>query len=630
MSPPKVAVAVATLSLAYLILNRNHLHQATQPSSPDPDSDSAVNIVFTIPELVQNILQFVPKRVLHNLSLVSRSFRAGVLGLSTCPLRFDERRIPPRERNQFLKVCGSRIKKISLLAVGFSVDGKDDRKLNKRLSKLQQLCPQIKDMELDVACIALEALFARSIEPRIKNLAPTIKSLIFSAKNLNTLTLSFKAEALIFPAEVLVDLAPHAQHISELRFTALDDERYRYGMTATYQSLVSFLEAFPNLSRLAFAQVRFGDGALYTEDEMPNLQSHLHTFPCVTSLDLGVYMLADDGIFQISILFPCLQILTVGIINKRSPPSIPPDVEFAHLQEFNVEYGDYYVTDRVLKRMPRLRSLRMRWVNFDSGRNGDHFHQLMLDTFQAMTDNGVRLEHFVISEPKDSNTIGRAIQPAVQVQTKYMKEIMQVGCFSELQRLELEMALDSFWPAETLESTSTFSFGAVFTEPAMITKLHLGTSVKKQSIRPAVVAELRQLVRMLPCLEDLAIDEWLPDYSFFQGLGQCVINGCTEKGHFHGTLEPEDDQGRWLWSVAEQQRHESERPWLKSLRISFDTLLVIDPFDLQIQVIERFRLLEALSMTSSALADDLTPAFTGRADMVVAIVTAAEFDQGSF
>lgn len=628
MSPPKVAVAVATLSLAYLILKRNHSHHTIQPSSPDPASDSAINTVLAIPELVQYILQFVPKQALHNLGLVSRSFRAGVLNISTCPLRFDEREIPPGERSQFLKAYGSRIRKITLFAVGFGAEGKDDSDLNKLLSKLQQHCPQIKDMDLDVACIALEALFTGSTAPRIKNLAPTIKSHISSAKNLNILTLSFKAEALIFPAEVLVDLAPHAQHISELRITA-DDGYHRYGMAATYQSLVSVLEAFPNLSRLAFMQVRFGD-ALYTEDEIPNLQPHLHIFPSVTSLDLGIHMLADEGIFQISILFPCLQILTVGINNTQSPPSIPPGAEFAHLQEFNVEYGNCYVADHVLKRMPRLRSLRMRWVYFDSGPYADNFHQLMLDTFQAMTDNGVRLEHFVISEPKDSKSIELGVQPAIQVRTRYMKEIMELGCFSELQRLELEMALDSFWPAEALELTSTFSFGAVFTEPAMVTKLHLGISLRKQSIRPAVVAELRQLVSMLPCLEDLAIDEWLPDYSFFQGLGQCAVNGCTEEGHFHGALEPEDDQGRWLWSVAEQRRHESERPWLKSLRISFDPLLVVDPFDLQIQVIERFRFLGALRMTSSALADDLTLAFTGRADMVVTIVTAAEFDQGSF
>ncbi|KAF9324816.1 hypothetical protein BG006_000207 [Podila minutissima] len=559
MSPPKVAIAVTTLSLAYLILKGNRSHHTIQPSSPDPASGSAINTVLAIPELVQYILQFVPKRALHNLGLVSRSFRAGssTSRLAPCDL----------------------------------MNGKDDSDLNKLLSELQQHCPQIKDIELDVACVALEALFTGSTAPRIKNLAPTIKSLISNAKNLNILTLSFKAEALIFPAEVLVDLAPHAQDISELRITALDDGIYRYGMAATYRSLVSVLEAFPNLSRLAFMQVRFGDDALYTEDEIPNLQPHLHIFPSVTSLDLGLHMLADEGIFQISILFPCLQILTVGINNTQSPPYIPPGAEFAHLQEFNVEYGNCYVADHVLRRMPRLRSLRMRW---------------------------------------DSKSIALGVQPAIQVRTRYMKEIMELGCFSELQRLELEMALDSLWPAEALELTSTFSFGAIFTEPAMVTKLHLGTSLRKQSIRSAVVAELRQVVSILPCLEDLAIDERLPDYSFFQGLGQCAVNGCTEEGHFHGALEPEDDQGKWLWFVAEQRRHESELPWLKSLRISFDPLLVLDPFDLQIQVTERFRFLEALSMTSSALADDLTLAFTGRADMVVTVTTTAEFDQGSF
>ncbi|KAG0032617.1 hypothetical protein BGZ82_006468 [Podila clonocystis] len=603
-----------------------------QPSSGQT-SGSAVDTVLTIPELLQNILQFVPKRTLRNVGLVSRTFRAGVLALSAFRLRYDERKILPHERSQFLKAHGRRISRIAFSIVDVSVEAKDDGRLNKLLSKLQKHCSQVKDIDLAVACIALGTLYTGSTAPRIKNLAPAIKGLISSSKNLDTLTLSFKEEALRFPAQVLVDLAPHAQHISELHITALDGGHYPYdvnAMSITYHLLVSILEAFPKLSRLAFRQVNFGGGALYDETEILHLQPHLHTFPSVTSLDLGLNMLAGEGILQLSMLFPCLQTLAVGIDNTQSPLSIPQGVEFAHLQEFNAEYGNCYVSDYVLKRMPKLRLLRMRGVYFDSGIYAEAAHQLMVETFQAMTDNGVRLEQFVISAPKDSSTILLAIKPAIRVQTRYMKEILEIGCFSELQGLALDMALDSFWPAESLEPPVMLCFSAMFAEPTLVTKLHLGTIMRKQSIRPAVVAELHQLVKMLPYLDDLAIDERLPDYTFFQGLGQCAVSGCTVEGHYHGTLEPEDDKGKWLWSVAEQQRHESERPWLKSLRISFDPLLVLDPFDLQIQVVERFRFLEAMTMASSALPDDLASAFSGRADMEVTIVTTAEFNQGSF
>lgn len=54
--------------------------------------------------------------------------------------------------------------------------------------------------------------------------------------------------------------------------------------------------------------------------------------------------------------------------------------------------------------------------------------------------------------------------------------------------------------------------------------------------------ELRQLVKMLPCLDNLAIDEQLPDYSFFEGLGQSVVSSCTTRATPHGALEPEDDK----------------------------------------------------------------------------------------
>ncbi|KAG0025011.1 hypothetical protein BGZ81_007469 [Podila clonocystis] len=304
-----------------------------------------------------------------------------------------------------------------------------------------------------------------STAPRIKNLTPAIKSLISSSKNLDTLTFSFKEEALRFPAQVLVDLAPHAQHISELNITALDCGHYPYddnAMSITYHLLVSILEAFLKLSRLAFRQVDFGGGALYY-DEILHLQPHLHTFPSVT------------------LTRPMT--LAVGIDNFQSPLSIPPGVEF------------------------------------------------------VMTDNGVRLEQFVISAPKDSSTISLATKPAIHVRTRYMKEIMEIGCFSELQGLALDMALDSFWPAESFEPPAMFCFSAVFAESTLVTKLHLGTIMRKQSIRPAVVAELRQLVRMLPCLDELVIDERLPDYTFSQGLGQCAVSSYTDEGHYDGTLE---------------------------------------------------------------------------------------------
>lgn len=72
---------------------------------------------------------------------------------------------------------------------------------------------------------------------------------------------------------------------------------------------------------------------------------------------------------------------------------------------------------------------------------------------------------------------------------------------------------------------------------------------------------------MLPCLEDLAIDERLPDFSFFDGLGQCVFDSCTDD-HYQGPPELEATEEKWLWSMVQLQ-HES-RPFLKSLRISFD------------------------------------------------------------
>ncbi|KAF8928924.1 hypothetical protein BGZ52_002761, partial [Haplosporangium bisporale] len=48
----------------------------------------------------------------------------------------------------------------------------------------------------------------------------------------------------------------------------------------------------------------------------------------------------------------------------------------------------------VLRLMPKLMSVTMRKLHFSDGLYGDTNHQIMLGTFQNMTDNGVRLEHF--------------------------------------------------------------------------------------------------------------------------------------------------------------------------------------------------------------------------------------------
>ena len=61
-------------------------------------------------------------------------------------------------------------------------------------------------------------------------------------------------------------------------------------------------------------------------------------------------------------------------------------------------------------------------------------HQIMLGTFQNMTDNGVRLEHFALLRPEcDKGYIVLEHRDyATQAEDRYLKEILQMRSFSEL------------------------------------------------------------------------------------------------------------------------------------------------------------------------------------------------------
>lgn len=122
----------------------------------------------------------------------------------------------------------------------------------------------------------------------------------------------------------------------------------------------------------------------------------------------------------------------------------------------------------------------------------------------------------------------------------------------------------------------------------------------------------------MPRLEDLAIDDELPDFAFFHGVGQCVVDGCI-KSHYHRTLESEKEEDKWLWSATQLHRHE-ERPFFRSFRVSFDPV-VEAASNLRAQVVPRFRFLEELTITGPSSSDDLRTAFSGRADLSVTIST---------
>lgn len=93
---------------------------------------------------------------------------------------------------------------------------------------------------------------------------------------------------------------------------------------AMYKLLLPALKAFPDLTHLAFTGVNFFFGQVYQAYEIP--APHLHTFPSVTSLDLGPIGLKDADLFQINILSPCLPTFTVSDIDGDYPRPVATEL----------------------------------------------------------------------------------------------------------------------------------------------------------------------------------------------------------------------------------------------------------------------------------------------------------------
>lgn len=102
-------------------------------------------MVLAILELLHNIIQFVPRRLLCNLGLVSRAFRSTVLTLDFS-LQFDESKILPGERKRFLRENGPRIYRAELSA-DISID-RVKPEFHGLLSDVKQHCATAKDIVL--------------------------------------------------------------------------------------------------------------------------------------------------------------------------------------------------------------------------------------------------------------------------------------------------------------------------------------------------------------------------------------------------------------------------------------------------------------------------------------------------
>jgi hypothetical protein len=203
----------------------------------------------------------------------------------------------------------------------------------------------------------------------------------------------------VFPSHLLADLAPHAQHIRALHIKS------RYGggrtdeaMIAAYEILLPFLEAFPDLTHLAFARVGFIFGYLYSHLDVRRLQPHLRTYPSVASLDLGPIGPTGMGVLKINVLFPCLQ--TFAVADIESPArSAPAGTVFSKLEHFSVTEGISTCVNCFLILMPKLTSFKLQRLSFSQGASGESMHAVTQRTFTAMADNGVRLEHFALLNP---------------------------------------------------------------------------------------------------------------------------------------------------------------------------------------------------------------------------------------
>ncbi|KAG0081221.1 hypothetical protein BGZ93_007759 [Podila epicladia] len=518
-----------------------------------------------IPEILSNICQFIPGRSISNVRRASSSFNQACRPF----LRSKCHQLDTIFSKNFDPTSEKDIQKISqeAKAIHFIIikSGKLDL-----LKQASEYCPNINTVQINDIYLfrqpALTTFLSRQYRLRKMKIV-TIKY--------NTLT-----DIGALPAKLAAPL-PHLTSLTLLD-TPVEWPKSPWSL------LQSLLAVMPGLLHLNLGTLLFtGHAELDQWEEESDKQATKHPIRALKIKDAFLPMLR---FFQLNRILPSLDYIYFDGFDKSPvPPAlfdivVKPGDRASEMQALanRVYYSGPHLNLRRLKLSRAVTEARLTLLLA----RAPHLTELVVprpgnmyfDVFAQFSD--LQLKHI---------TCGMY---SVEGSTTTMNRLATMRCFKDLEDLTLEYNADlcsingfaHFHPAtispvmQLCRAAPTLSFGATLRRLVVKTR----QDVLLNSI---ACGYYKTLLRHLPHLTELDMQEKMLDFQLLEGLGRCCIPDCTAQDHDHGVSSNDETDAREDWWPV-------ERPLLKKLRLVFDSDMAVTSTDLETQVLKRFRFLE--------------------------------------
>ncbi|KAF9315889.1 hypothetical protein BG003_002577 [Podila horticola] len=530
-------------------------------NNPDTARERALNI----PEILSNICQYIPKRSISNVRRTSSSFNQSCRPFlrSKCD-QLDSifsKNFDPTSENDIQKIS-QEAKAIHFIIVK---SGRLDL-----LKQASEYCPNINTVQINDVHLFRQPALTTFISRQHR-----LRKIKIVATKYNTLT-----DIRALPAKL-------AAPLPQLTSLTLLDTPVEWPKSP-WSLLKSLLAVMPGLLHLNLGTVLFtGHADLDQWEQESATQATEHPLKAIKIKDAFLPMLR---FFQLNRILPNLHYIYFdGFDISPVPPAqfdivVQPGDKASEMQALanRVYYSGPPLTLRRMKlsravtdaRLTLLLARAPHLTELIAPRPGNMY----FDVFAQFPD--LQLKHV---------TCGMY---SVERSTTTMNSLTTMDCFKDLEDLTLEYNADlcspngfsHFHPAtispviQLCRNAPSLSFGATLRRLVVKTKQDV-------LLNSTACGHYKTLLRHLPHLVELDLQEKMLDFQLLEGLGRCCVPDCTIQDHDHGVSSTDEAGAREDWWPV-------ERPLLKKLRLVFDSDMAVTSTDLETQILKRFRFLE--------------------------------------
>ncbi|KAF9202754.1 hypothetical protein BGZ49_007105 [Haplosporangium sp. Z 27] len=508
---------------------------------------SACNRVLSIPELVYSIAQFLRQIHLSQLRLTSKRFHNAFIPFITFGVSLDYYHTDRKAALETLANYGPLLKSLRVKTLrnesnleAILVRHQSIQRVHFRcwginqnlLLKILESQPKLNDLTIHLS--------GESGETFVSYLAEAIAS---KAPPLKTFTLCAQVKNLVLSWSILcflLDSCPTIQHLHLIGFKILrkEDEKLQ-----------------PQIQSLTVSDVSFSHA---------DISFFLHTMSNIRSLNLRLYQSGAD---------------TFNVLMGDSDSSrnvLPQLTQLKIAARRNQLSG---LTKFIRLCCPRIQDLELA----DECQYAQRADMLgLLDHFKR---TGITLKRLAIDFIPES---------CVQ---DWVRRILE-GCCPKLEELEIGGGMRFFTETQDYEyhwrkSEEYFmidqSLKFWFPFASTLRKLHLKFMENNHCHSHANTYLMKQILRSMPLLEDLALMELLPGFDLLENLGRRPPLVRGDETHELKQL----DEGK---DLLKEQNWYMERPFLRVLKIGLQQSVGFKAEEWNRELVHRFRFLEELSV----------------------------------